>query len=932
MGCSPSKGKLFSKPEGPSPQKALLAEAPQDGVDSRPEGERDKCFETDEKENELPRPTEEHSTKDTAWSQMDCDTTDAQNTEDIKETEVNVMPQEIVHEVLQTDKIKKTEKRQKNKGKRRSTDKHRKSSIVQKKVDFPPHMVRAHQAAYAYLNPNISKYETLLGLLDQAAQTQLALQPAMSALVFRFEEINQALEEMAEEGELMLKEHGDYMALPSGMLGPVVMPAKSMTDTANPANPPPDLLQQLLKHSTEKMRLVGGSVQALGDTTLEEAVEYFSSVSKLLIEKLQAKQAAEQRLTQVLARVEGASMRKSNPEDSALHSEDSGIGGENESLTGSDRHRRHRGSAGSGSCGSGNNIRGASDILHSNLPNLEGYNEDDEEDEEDDDDDDDDDEEYEDDEGDRPVRKRSNSSPPDPSQPLLFMCASYMQDRQPTVKRPLTAISVNKPEHSTSTRCVNIMIELQKSQRDLDQRMKKMAEIRGKKEIAGPHYNLYRAGLRRHSVSGSAQKGPLRINQSPGSLPMLTPQPPKHQSVRRLINTFSQGVDGRPGQSLANIPPHIRRPRKSGILQSSATVNSNEGGLVINGNNNNNSWPEGRDDLDVDNLPPPPPEVLMDNSFQSTEGIPGNKEGSQEDSVVHLPIINQKSGVSQRLKSSVQNVELLPNRASMKPRSISISSARPVRQDAVTGAQDTEQQPETDLDPEMEKVNCHYQQARKMNHPHNAEEPPDNRDLTELSGRGTSPIQIRMSQRSGSNDFTEGEMSTYSLPITAPPVSRVRLPPSCPSVCHRFPSPPVFRPQSASKPSSRPSSPRTVTRATDNNIEEIIPSVSFRDARSVFCRKDSKTCIPPGSSVLPKPWGEASRGRLPTRGIDNNARRTQSEQRPSVTSYSEFTKDGCSASTQSKGNEPVTTKYRSGSPLMTADNAQLDPSATVTTA
>ncbi|KAL7388228.1 hypothetical protein ABVT39_009508 [Epinephelus coioides] len=771
MGCSPSKGKLFSKPEGPSPQKALLAEVPQGGVDSRPEEERDKCFETDEKENELPRPTEEHSTKDNAWSQMDCDTTDAQNTEDIKETEVNVMPQEIVHEVLQTDKIKKTEKRQKNKGKRKSTDKHRKSSIVQKKVDFPPHMVRAHQAAYAYLNPNISKYETLLGLLDQAAQTQLALQPAMSALVFRFEEINQALEEMAEEGELMLKEHGDYMALPSGMLGPVVMPAKSMTDTANPANPPPDLLQQLLKHSTEKMRLVGGSVQALGDTTLEEAVEYFSSVSKLLIEKLQAKQAAEQRLTQVLARVEGASMRKSNPEDSALHSEDSGIGGENESLTGSERHRRHRGSAGSGSCGSGNNIR-------------------------------------------------------DPSQPLLFMCASYMQDRQPTVKRPLTAISVNKPEHSTST----------------------------------------------------------------------------------------------------------RRPRKTGILQSSATVNSNEGGSVINGNNNNNSWPEGRDDLDVDNLPPPPPEVLMDNSFQSTEGIPGNKEGSQEDSVVHLPIINQKSGVSQRLKSSVQNVELLPNRASMKPRSISISSARPVRQDAVMGAQDTEQQSETDLDPEMEKVNCHYQQARKMNHPHNAEEPLDNRDITELSGRGTSPIHIRMSQRCGSNDFTEGEMSTYSLPITAPPVSRVRLPPSCPSVCHRFPSPPVFRPQSASKPSSRPSSPRTVTRATDNNTEEIIPSVSFRDARSVFCQKDSKTCIPPGSSVLPKPWGEASRGRLPTRGIDNNARRTQSEQRPSVTSYSEFTKDGCSASTQPKGNEPVTTKYRSGSPLMTADDAQLDPSATVTTA
>lgn len=296
---------------------------------------------TEEKENELPLPCEEHPMKKTAWSQLVSNTTAAQNAEDIKETQVNVSPQEIVNEVEQRAKIKKTEKRKKNKSKRRSPER-QKFSIFRAKLDFPPHMVRAHQAAYAFLNPNISKYETLLGLLDQAAQTQLSLQPMMSALVLRFEEINQALEEMAEEGELMLKEYGDYMALPSGMLGPAVMQTKPSTATASPPDPPPDLLQQLLQHSTEKMRLVGSSVQALGDTTLEEALEYFSSLSKLLVEKLQSKRALEQRLAQVLARVEGAAMRKSNPEDSALHSEDSGIGGENESLTGSERHR-HRG-------------------------------------------------------------------------------------------------------------------------------------------------------------------------------------------------------------------------------------------------------------------------------------------------------------------------------------------------------------------------------------------------------------------------------------------------------------------------------------------------------------------------------------------------------------------------------------------------------------
>ncbi|XP_037606564.1 photoreceptor cilium actin regulator [Sebastes umbrosus] len=892
MGCSPSKGKLFSKPEGPGPQKVLLveerqngpqkaplAEAPQDGDDSRPEEEKGQYLEANEKENdELPLPIEELTTKETSWCQLASDTTGAQNAEDVEETEVNVMPQEVVHEVVQTDTIKKVEKRKKNKGKRRSNEKQRRSSIVKTKLDFAPHMVRAHQAAYAFLNPNISKYEALLGLLDQAAQTQLSLKPTMSAFVLRFEEINQAVEEMAEEGEFMLKEHGDYMALHSGMMGTDFMPTKPRTDTANPPNPPPDLLKQLLQHSTEKMRLVGGSAQALGDTTLMEAVEYFSSVSERLVEKLQAKQAAEHRLALVLARVEQAAMRKSNPEDSALHSEDSGIGGENESLTGSERSRRHRESAGSGSCGSGSNI--CDDTLPSNLLNLVGYHKDDEEDEEEGDDDH---EEYEDDEGDGPEMKRSNSSPPDPSQPCLVMSVNYMQDQQPTVKRPLTAVTATKSEYSSST---DIMMELQKIQKNLDQRMKKMAEIRGKKELAGPHYNLYRAGLRRHSASGSAdaQKGLFRTSQSPGPLPRLAPQPPKHQSVRGLINTFSQGVDGRPGQSLANIPPHIRRPRKS---QLSDRVNGNEGGLVINGNNNNNRWPEGRDDLDEDNLPPPPPEVMMDDSFQSTEDIPGNKEGSREDLV--LPIINQKAGVSQRLKASVQNVEVLPNRANMVPRSISFL---PIRQDAVMGAQE-----ETDLDPEMERVKCLYQKARKMIHLCNTGESHDKRDTTELSGRVTSPLQARMGQRSGSTEFYEGEMSSYSLPVTAPPVSRVRLPPSCPSVCHRYPHPPAYRSQSASRPSSRPSSPRTVTRATDNNEEEIIPSVSFRDARSVFCRKDSETCSSSGSSVLPK----LSRGRLPTRGIDDSTRRTQSEQRPCLTSHSEFSKDGCSATTQANG-------------------------------
>lgn len=882
MGCSPSKGKLFSKPEGPGPQNALLAEASQNRVESRPAEDDNPCLKPDGEENEPPPAAVEQSESQTTLAHVALDATSAELAEDMKEMEENVMPQETVNQLLQTGKVRKTGKRKKNKDKQQSIEKLRKSSIVQTKFDFPPHMVRAHKAAYTFLNPNISKYETLLGLLDQASQTQLSLQPMMTALVLRFEEINQALEEMAEEGELMLKEHGDYMALPSGMKDPAFMPARFSTDKANPTDLPPDLLQQLLQHSTEKMRLAGASVQALGDTTLEDAVEYFSSLSKLLVEKLQAKQVAEQRLTQVLVQVERAAVRKGNPEDSALHSEDSGIGGENESLTGSDRHRRHRGSAGSASCGSGANIRSATDASSRNLPNLEGHVEDGEEDE---DDDDDDEEEEEDDdvgydEEDKIGRKRSNSSPPDPSQSYLYMLEKYMQDEQPTVKRPLTAPEARP---SSSGRCVNIVTELQKSQRILNQQMKKMVEIKDKPDSAGPHYNVYRSGLRRHSSSGSG--GPFKTHKATCSSPMLAPQPPKRQSVRRLINTFSQGVDGRPGQSLANIPPHIRRPRKSGALLLSDLGNPDEGGSVINGNNNNNSWHDSKDDTDVDSLPPPPPEVLMDNSFISIESMRGHVEGSQEDSV-RLPMIIQKTGVPQRLRACVPNVEVLPNRVGVRPKPL-----------GVCPAQYGGQQPETVLDPQTERANCLYQQARKIIHLCNAAESPDKRNTANQSVRGPSHLRARLGQRGESSELHEGEMSNCSLAWTAPPVSRVRLPPSCPSVHHRCPSPPMRRPSSPSSP------PRTVRPAVPDT-EEILPSVSFSDARSVFCQKESQNLqawTSSGGSVPVRPWGEAPRGRLPKRGVDTTVHRTQSEQRPSLT------KDGSSTSTQTKKTEPGTT-------------------------
>lgn len=820
MGCSPSKGKLFSKQENPGSQKAPFADEPQDCIDSSIV-EKSKYLKTED--------NEQHPTEDTPWSQSVSSTTSTENAEDYKKGEINV---EILNDVSET----------KGKGKRRSSANQR-PSVLRAKVDFTPHMVRAHQAAYTFLNPNISKYEILLGLLDQAAQTQLSLQPMMSALVLRFEEINQALEEMAEEGELMLKEHGDYMDLPSGMMGPANMQIKSTNAKSNLSDPPPDLLQQLLHHSAEKMRLAGGSVQSLGDTTLEEAIKYYSSLSNLLLEKLQAKQAVEKRLAQVLARVEVAAMRKCNPEDSTLHSEDSGIGGENESVTGSDQHRHHRGSAGSGSCGSGINIYS----LPNNSPNLIQHNKNNKHEEENND------EDYGDDNGDRPTRKRSNSSPPDPSQSFRFE-----KDERSTVKRPQTTVATTKNESPSFLSYLNIMMEHQSSHRGLNLGMNTITEIHKCKELAGPLYNLHGGGQRRHSLNGSpgAPKDPSRENQSPYCLPTLAPHPPKRHSVRRLINTFSQGVDGRPGQSLSNVPPHIRKPKKSGILLFSDTVNGIKGNAVINGSNN--SWHNRRDDLDVDNLPPPPPEVLMDNSFQSTDGLQGNEGRSQQDPLRSLPMIIQTSRVSQRLRASVQNVEVLPCRASVKQRSISILPDYPVQQDTVLGVQDAEQQSETGLDPDMEKANCLYRQARKIIHLRNAAESHDRKKIEEHSSVGHSPTRTRRGQICESNDFFEDEVSSNDLPVTATPAS----------TCHRYSNISVLRPEAISGFSSCPGSSRMVTHAVDSITEEIIPSVSFRDARSVFCINEPKNI--PGPSILSKPWEEASRGRLPMRAAKSN--------------------------------------------------------------
>ncbi|XP_061900397.1 uncharacterized protein LOC133648380 [Entelurus aequoreus] len=712
MGCSPSRGKLFSK----------------------------------EQQSGLQNETEDSQTSDDS---VTLNIKEIQPSEDKDLIGGHVLPQAI-EDLAETGKKEDT-----------AIEKQQKNLISQAKFEFPPHMVRAHQAAYAFLTPNITKYELLLGLLDHAAQTQLSLQPMMYALALRFEEINQALEEMAEEGELMLKEHGDYLTFPSGLINPSGMPAKCIT--AQPSDPPLDLLQQILLHSTKKMKLVGSSVQTLGDTTLEEVVECFSSLSKLLVGKLQVKQEIEKRLRQVLVRVECAAMRKLSPEDTALNSEDSGFAGENESLTGSER--RHRGSAGSGSSGSGINT---CSVFNTPV----GPDEDDA------------------DEYDHKLgRKRSNSSPPDPTQTLLFMCAENVK------------AVVTKPESILPIGRVNIATEPGRKNH-WDPLTSQITAVETKKEL-GTH-NYFGYGMRRHSSSGleMLQERSFKSAESTVSLPRIekiNPQPLMLHSVRKLINTSSQVVDRQPVRSLAHVPTLGRIQKKGGIPP--------------------NTDNHGKDDLDLETLPPPPLEVLMDISFKS------NQNGPQEISGLHFPSMNQKAGVSHRFRACVQNVDVLPNQSILRPK---------------LRSQDIVQQV-TNLGPEMNN-RAEQTRCRKDTHLDHAEHFPDKAHIEVNCVKGALH-QSRIGKRFESNGLYESAISTSSLPWTAPPVSRVRLPPQCHSV-HRVTSHPI------EKPVNLPFHPKTFTTAKAK--PEDSQSISFHNARLVFCQSDSEQ---------PKSW-TSSGGRV----------------------------------------------------------------------
>ncbi|KAJ8401202.1 hypothetical protein AAFF_G00387840 [Aldrovandia affinis] len=213
----------------------------------------------------------------------------------------------------------------------------------------------------------------------------------------------------------------------------------------------------------------------------------------------------------------------------------------------------------------------------------------------------------------------------------------------------------------------------------------------------------------------------------------------------------------------------------------------------------------------------------------------------------------QKTTVTQRLRASVQSVAVLPSRSSLR-RGVSVSPARPICQNTA--------KPEADH--ETEEVATLYKQARKIIHLRHSVESPTNKTHTD------SPTAKHAAGIQDSREVTPN-CSAGSYPFKAP---------------------------------SPPASPRFQRWTRENSSEEVVPlppavSRGFSNARSVFCPAspslfESQPCPLPqppqawattNGCVLPRPWGDFTRGRLPTSvcGPRSFVRRSHSDHRPSLT-------------------------------------------------
>uniref|UniRef100_A0A3Q2VP70 Photoreceptor cilium actin regulator n=1 Tax=Haplochromis burtoni TaxID=8153 RepID=A0A3Q2VP70_HAPBU len=790
------------------------------------------------------------------------------------------------------------------------------------KVDFPEPLVKAHQAAYAFLNPSINKYDVLLGLLEQAAETQVSVQPMVAFMALRYEEIIQGLEDMVEEGENFLKENGEHLSGSPNI------------------EPPPDLLQQLLQYTTQRMRNVSQTVGRIGDCALEEAVEYFASVSELLEEKLKVKRATESRLMQLLSRIEMASLHKPGPEDSALFSEDSGIGAENESLAGSERRQRRESCESTGTNRatpvsplrrvSRRKLRGqispsvsltslnslgstctimANDQRDSLLGSVSTeYGEEDVNDYD----------EVDRDIGDiqEAVQKQFNCSPVDcklqeprrlppkrienPQNVEMTMkmknaisgriqfvsTQDWTDDEVRSPRRPQTAAAVrkaqvkktpvNRGQRSRSADSLRskgedpTLLELERTQKDLNRRLQSINKSKeerktrtdplkrnqGNSPAQSPAINQRQPSLEKKNnpqppkdkasptksnskkqeatseVDDDKQKDKNipkgLIKATPPPSPPLSPQPSSglhrgRNSVKKLIDTFSQGIEELEGPKVLGPLKGVRKcgvPVLPGLGNVEAVLTAG-----ITSCRSESTTCE-KTDLDLDSLPPPAMEVLLDNSFESAQSTSTSVAADGATKVGRSPLL-KRGLISQRLKASVQSVMVLPSKGGLPQTSKHISPVRVEQQE--TFPLSKVNQPDSEI-----KKDSLYQQLRKNIQLKPSSNSQSEKLSTSYVGPCVTQTELRDIQDDGNISVPGSNTTASSVPASVetsqtpatPPVSRGRMLPSTPStpssLHRRLPSPHNFKNQPTPPSSSSPSLNRTLP--TPPALQRRLPS------------------------------------------------------------------------------------------------------------
>ncbi|XP_053192127.1 photoreceptor cilium actin regulator [Scomber japonicus] len=989
MGCSPSKGNNFGA-LGPLRKGRMLPPTPQ-------ESPRESQFEDGEKRNSTE--TTDGETKEMkAVGQTQVFQREAPMTPQKKRSVTELAPEAVNMNKLGSQGLENntvSQRKEKNGDKQDVTEKKpgrktkkntRGVKVLKKKdkdklpaeqkVDFPEPLVKAHQAAYAFLNPNINKYDIVLGLLEQATQTRTSVQPMVAFMALRYEELIHLLEDIADEGDKVLKENGEHLAWPSQMKNlSSSSPLKS--GSAN-IEPPPDLLQQLLQYTTQRMRNVSQTVGGIGDSALEEAVEYFACVSELLEEKLKVKRAVETRIMQLLSRIEMASLRKPGPEDSALFSEDSGIGAENESLAGSERRHRRESCESTGTNRTtpigytSRNIRqGASrpKFVHQISPSVSltslnsigsvctimaneqrdsllGSFDDGEEDDEDDD-------KMDRGKGQVTFQKRSNSSPvhheqqpsrihpkrienpenvemtlkmkkaissriqyvssPNASAKTKVVGSPKISRRQWTdegeqsPKRPQTTAPVRravvkttpaaKERRSRSAESLRskgedpTVLELERTQKNLNQRLQRMSKskVTGKQnqgtspaqspvinrrqpsleKNSNPQPLKDKAGLtkrtnRKQEVTSDAEednkqkdkktaKGPIKATPPPS--PPSSPRPSSglcrgRNSVKKLIDTFTQGIEELDSPKVLGPLKGVRKcgvPVLPGLGNVEAVLRTG----ITSCRAESMSF-EKTEDLDLDSLPPPPLEVLLDNSFESAHSPPTRVADDGATKVPKSPVV-KRAVVSQRLRASFQSVSVLPSKGGPPQGSKVISPAR--EEQHVTSTQSKVSQPhdQADTDPGKEKDSFLSRQARKIIHLKHSSDSQSEKSTSYVTTNPSASQKESTDLQDDGNISVPGPNTTLSTvppssvvnshPPATPPMPRGRMLPSTPStpssLHRRLPSPHNFKrqptpPSSASPPINRkPPTPPALQRrlpsppVTKQNILNSNPSSSY---------------------------------------------------------------------------------------------------------